>query len=410
MLRELLHGSGICTAVFLILALVLSAWMAFRQRGAAGLPGCGTGSGCHAAANSRWSKFFGLPVTVLGACIYLLTLIDWISAASISSFHPQIMRVALVTLAWIVVGAGVWFTLLQVLVIRRVCSFCELIHVLAVGAAAAILYNLGPHQMAGPVLASFGMLLLVGGQVLIKPTTYLLQSTREMGSTQEEECVPAIDSRVEAPASDEPVQILKDPKNDGRQISVLSGHVTLSLADWPILGDASAENVLVFLFDYTCAGCRHLHRLLDQARERYGKRLAVVDVPVPLSPSCNPGIKPRQASDPYACAYARLGLGVWIAKPDQYESYVRWILASGEEPPTLGLARQEAARLTGSDIFDPSAPDPDIDPRLHAGLAMYQKLEVPNIPALLFPHGVLNGHVSDVEELLQILNEPLGMR
>src|SRR5438105_4927749 len=105
------------------------------------LPGCGPASACDEVMAGRWSRVGPVPVSLAGSALYLAML-----AAAILS-HPAlrlpIWERAAASLAFtslLAIGAAVWFTALQILVIRRLCRWCLLTHGCATVAAIMALH------------------------------------------------------------------------------------------------------------------------------------------------------------------------------------------------------------------------------------------------------------------------------
>lgn len=134
---------------------------------------------------------------------------------------------------------------------------------------------------------------------------------------------------------------------------------------------------------------------------------AVMLVPVPQDPRCNPLIAKPDPRHANACKYARLALSLWAADWSKYAAFDRFMFDS-EEPPALGLARRRADELLGQAMFDPSVPDPDIDPSIAAGVELYKLVGSDRTPTVLTPAGFFAGRVTTTKELWKIL-EPAGV-
>jgi len=187
-----------------------------------------------------------------------------------------------------------------------------------------------------------------------------------------------------------------------RRITALGGKVTLEGGKWPVLGSLEAYCVLVYLFDYTCQNCRGLHRVLLEAMGEDEGAFAVMLVPVPHDPRCNPAIARPKLEHANACAYARLALSLWAADWTQYAAFDEFLFA-GEHPPALGLARARAAAMLGRAVFDPTVPDAEIDPVIREGIAVYESVGPERTPTVLMPKGSFTGRVTSTKELWKIL-------
>src|SRR5690606_25598991 len=94
------------------------------------LPGCGPGSAfdCGSVLASRWSKWFGLPVSALAMAMYLamLILVQWAQDAS-SLRCRRLAWLALVTASLGVLWSVAWFVGLQV-TMQQYCLYCMIAH------------------------------------------------------------------------------------------------------------------------------------------------------------------------------------------------------------------------------------------------------------------------------------------
>jgi len=295
-------------------AAVLSAWMLRRARGA-GLPGCGAGSPCDAVMQSRWSRWGPAPVTLPGTLVYLLAFSAAVIATATTSQTCLITEAGLVALAPLIAGAALWFMALQGLVIRRFCIYCTATHLLGVTLAGLVLTDKQTLQAAGVLLipiwllalpSIIGLAALIGGQVFLKPKQYAVTLARPV----QEPPTLSLPAPVRAPAAFTGAALPQARKPADGTISLLSGQIVLPADAGPILGLAPASRTLVFLFDYTCDVCHHLHDLLTELIARHPGDLAVMLLPVPSDPTCNPLITKRWTVHAGACAYARLAL--WV--------------------------------------------------------------------------------------------------
>ena len=109
---------------FLLLALAGAGYLATLSLTGSGIGGCGPGSGCHHVLSTRWAYWLGVPVSLPAFGLYLALL-----AATLAVTNPRLRQrerlwwqfIAGASLA--VVGAGLWFVLLQYAVIGSWCKF-----------------------------------------------------------------------------------------------------------------------------------------------------------------------------------------------------------------------------------------------------------------------------------------------
>src|SRR5438128_12252808 len=98
--------------------------------------GCAPDSGCDKVLHSRWARWLGLPVSAIALLVYggIFAGTLWLRR----KVPPPQQRAAwrwLIVCAVCVLGAAVWFAVLQALVLKSFCRFCMAAH--ACGAIAA---------------------------------------------------------------------------------------------------------------------------------------------------------------------------------------------------------------------------------------------------------------------------------
>ncbi len=101
-----------------MLGIGLTAYLTFAAWGAQAVAGCAAGSGCDLVLNSRWSRLFGLPVSLWGFLAYAsLAAIAWIRRADA---HWK--------LAWVVALFGVFYSIyltsVSLFELNAACPYC----------------------------------------------------------------------------------------------------------------------------------------------------------------------------------------------------------------------------------------------------------------------------------------------
>jgi protein-disulfide isomerase len=180
-----------------------------------------------------------------------------------------------------------------------------------------------------------------------------------------------------------------------------------------MIGSPDSPHIIVYLFDYTCSHCRAVHPILVQACQQLTNQLAVVCLPVSLSPQCNPFIPRMNAhATTNSCEYARLGLAVWRAKPEAQRQFDDWMFA-GVRPPPLEQAQEYAAQLVGADKLKSALADPWIqqqiltDCRLHR--TNWLAVDSSAMPQIIMGDAVSSGPINSVEHLQILLNRYMGI-
>jgi len=173
-------------------------WTSWQQADVAGCTG-GEGFGCDEVLGTSWSKWLGLPVSMLGGLTYVGILVfAWPAAKRPSGWSGTM----LLSLALIAAGAAVWFIGLQAFVLRYFCPYCMVVHSCGLLMPAAAWWllkqpaqtsnidqmrsllgvetgdaeevpsaSLSPFQpLIAAGVASVGLAVLIGGQTLFAPS------------------------------------------------------------------------------------------------------------------------------------------------------------------------------------------------------------------------------------------------
>ncbi|MEZ6064889.1 MAG: vitamin K epoxide reductase family protein [Planctomycetaceae bacterium] len=352
--------------------------------------GCGADSGCGDVLASRWSKLFGVPVSLLAAGVYLLVIVA-VSFVLRSGGRPAVDR------AWWLLSAAfgmiplsvLWFVGLQWLDVRAYCPWCLADHALGLLCVSSIWLaarSAGQRLLRGAGVAA-GVLGACGLMAL---------QWQFPGET------PAV-ARL-------PVGVDHDTgPGEDRAVAVLDGKLAFALDEVPHRGSPSAPHVLVVLFDYCCPHCRRTHADLVAGMAKYRGQYALALLPMPLSAECNRGEDETQERFRDSCELARLSLAVWRTQPERFAEFDAWLFEP-EWPRTAEAARSEAERLLGADALAEGLSDPWIDQRIAADVEGYIRSEVGTIPVLLSPGmpGMV-GRTSTTEELWEILERDLSL-
>ena len=159
----------ICTLCTVALAIsVYLAWTAFNMKE---VYGCGGGEvfDCGHVLHSKYSKIFGLPVSVPAAGLYASLL------ALLAFFRPSSPE-KLIKASWtgLTIGvssaalAALWFIGLQVFVLKHLCAYCLVAHSCGLLLAVLMLWKrpLGMKRMATLAMISVaGLAVLISAQV-----------------------------------------------------------------------------------------------------------------------------------------------------------------------------------------------------------------------------------------------------
>src|SRR6266498_36161 len=179
-----------------LVAMAMSAYLAWVTLSGGAVAGCGPDSGCDKVLHSRWAYWLGVPVSLGALAVYALIL--RLSVRLGRGTTPVVQRKAwsrLVPCALLVAGAAIWFVGLQVFVVQAVCPYCMVAHIS--GSLAALLLLLGAPLRPAPekpweldeqiflttrvfkrvaLIALAGLAGLVFGQLAHQPRTYRVKS------------------------------------------------------------------------------------------------------------------------------------------------------------------------------------------------------------------------------------------
>lgn len=160
-----------------------------------------------------------------------------------------------------------------------------------------------------------------------------------------------------------------------------------------------------------CAGssCRKPHRLLIQARRRYGNRIAVAMVVSPANGRCNSVWDSSSEQRNSACEFARLSLGLWKASPDKFENLENWIFGD-TEVRTLAESLEGVVRLCGRGPLMRALADPWVEQRLNGNLESFKLLRTEDrkLPILALEKRYLTGTPEEASQLFETFERVLN--
>ena len=380
-----------------LLAGAVAGYLAITSR--YGLPlGCGTGSGCSEVLQSRWAALFGVPVGYFALAAHLTFFAATFAATAAAPPLRAAGRFLLITCAGAIVGAAIWFGLLQAVALQAVCVWCMLDH--ALGSTAAIAacvwawQNALAESIAGRTPSRVAPALGTGLALAILLVLLQLGFSRSGSSLVR---LPAGQNADSGPGTD-------------RQIAVLGGDLTLTVRELPVLGSPDAEHLLVLLYDYACPHCRATHGYLTDGLDQYAGQYAVVLLPMPLDAKCNPTVEETEPRFEDSCELARLALAVWRASPDKFAQFDAWLYET-ESPRSAGEARAYAESLVDQSALDAALNDEWVTRRIDADVAAYQASGADQIPVLVSPGiDTVVGRPESADDLFALLEKELRLQ
>lgn len=412
-------------AVLGLSGLALTAYLAIGSWRGGAIAGCTHAGGCGQALHSSWAWWLGVPISALAAAIYLAVLTSIvITSCARTRQRQQVAWIALVAAAFTLIEAAVWCMYLLIFRLRTTCPYCTASHVLGAATAGLVLYGAGSlraipgsrarllrpsHWVSAALIATVGMVLLIGGQIVFPTATYALVNSSVLSATH---------TAKQSREGDDHSEVRPDPETgdfyhmrDGRRvIAPAFTDVVLDPQNTPVLGSPNAPHLLVFFFDYKCEACMQTHRLLHVARERFGEQIAVVMVTCPADRQCNPLFKNPAMQHPGACQYARLGLALWRASPQAFGQFDDWLLDFASAPP-LDVTLAKCIELVGRRALQAALAEPWVEQQLKQNVKFSEPVmrHFGGTPILMLDRQFMQGIPDDPEAFCEILERQLGI-
>ena len=375
-------------------ALSLSAWLTIEKMTGRvdSLVGCGQDGGCGNVLGSRWSVVFGvIPVSALSSLLY---------AGIIGSVFLRKAWVGWFRIfaAFLILAAAVWFTVLQLIVVKSICPRCMTMHGLGVALAVVILLQQlrKPGSSSGMVsacLAAFVSFLCLAGVQYFSP---------ELNTHR-------VDTEINLPDSGAAEVNDHHALGEGRLVSFFNGKKSYRVNMLPHLGDAEAPYVVVKYFDYTCSSCKEVHDKLERVQSDYGGKLTVIVLPVPLNRACNPHLPQGVKDHENACDLAKIALRVWLADPEKFAEFHDGLFDFYQQP--MEVVEAMAYSLVEASKMD-AVRDEDVEKLLSQNVRDYEAFvkKTPVMPKILMGNSILQGMPRDASTLEGLLKQHTGLR
>ncbi len=441
-------GVLVVIRVLLLVALGVSAYLAWTSLTHGVVAGCGPESDCDRVLNSKWSRWFGVPVSVFALVVDTVAL--WSTFALRGPAPDGRRRGALIgaAAAMMILGAGLWFIALQLFSVG-ICPYCMTAHGAGVIAAVLLLATLGKAGGAtagawkrASAAASAALLVLIAGQAAQKPPTGRATRILTAVNNVPPRAVATVTNRPAvppAPTSSPPVVVQVPPTNPPapapapvratnaprqsitpqgvavaamqRPFRFYEGVFALDLQDVPTIGSPAAPHAIISLFDYSCHHCRLTHPALHEVQRQFSNELVIVSLPMPLDGQCNHTVKRTPRAHTNACAYARVGLTVWRANREKHREFDDWMM-TGTEPPSMADCVQRATALVGSNAFVTALQDGWVERQLQFDIAVYDlayRQQHGSMPQIIVGPTVFEG-TARPEDILKLLAQHLGLK
>ena len=382
-------GSILAVRLLMAGAVAIACYLLWVSLHGTGVAGCGPESICDKVLQSRWSRWFGVPVSALALPLYLIVFGStfWLRPST-----PSVQQRAawhwLLPCSVAMAGAAIWFTIVQAFLIKGFCPFCTTAHGCALAAAAILLYS-APFQNPPEKARQQEKQVFVPPAMAKKLTFFALGGLALFVAGQ-----------------------LAPVPHREYVVKIFDGKVQMDLREVPVIGRIEAPYTMVSLFDYTCHHCRIMHAHLMEAHRKFSNELAIINLPMPLSEKCNHNVKRSTKAQVYACDYARLGLAVWRADRKAQMQFDDWMFAP-DLPPPLSEAKQYASQIAGLVAMEAALKDPWIDRQIQRDVSIYETNYVRglgNMPQLIIGTNVTSGNFSKVDQLYRLLADNLGLK
>ena len=381
--------------LLLLIALAVSSYLLYHSLAGGGqLAGCGADSAfdCESVLASKWSKVWEIPTSALAIAVYVITLG---SLNLVKRPNAALAKLIAGICAMSIIGSGVWFTYLQLGVLKTICIWCMTAHITGLLGSILILLAIPKPQRLLSLVGIMPVLAMLSIQINTKEITHTVQTI--------ETTVPSA-----AATTSDTSQTTDGQIRIGRnQVLLMGNRVAIDPHKHPVLGSPDAKEFLMYLFDYTCPHCRALHGNLKQAIERYGDQLAIIALPMPLNSDCNPLVSKNEDRHQDACSLAILALAVYKSLPEQFAAYDSWLI---DTVPDAATARTKAIELFGSEAaLDKAIADPWIAKEIERDVKLYELSGGGVIPKLIGKNTLIAGRPGDVLDLYDLLEDELGL-
>ena len=425
-----------------LVALVTSSYLAWASMTSSAVAGCGGGSvfDCSHVLHTRWSTVLSIPVSIPAIVIHV-TVLGLLLMRPASTAHRRTQMASLGFASLAAGAAAIWFIYLQIFVIRHLCPYCLVAHTAGIILASIFLWEqpVGPRSLKWiglSVIASVALLatlqLTADGQQSYETihhttTPELDGTTSNSNNFSNEEAdlfAPPVSAQLHTslkniikqinpqtllclgtgmanPASLFLAEVQADSGTSTKAVEILGG-LKLATDAWPLIGEPDAELVFVQMFDYTCPHCRKTHESLKAAETKYGDRLAVISLPVPLDGKCNPTVRSTAASHGEACEIAKLAIAVWATDHQQFTEFHNFLF---ESQPNYAQAMVKAESMLDKTMLGSVLSSSLPGDYVQKHITLYQKAGAGQIPKLLFPKTTTVGAIESKEAMIRLIEQ-----
>lgn len=245
------------------------------------------------------------------------------------------------------------------------------------------------------------MLNMISAQSLFLSSNALLIAPPTQQATDGSATSKGSASKPEQPVQAKPNQAAK---KSGRLVPMNGGSIKLKAADWPLIGDPDAKHAFIELFDYTCEHCRATNKAIETAKQKLGKDLAVLVLPVPMNQTCNPLIKTSMPAHAESCELSRLAIAVWRVDSEKFKEFHQWMF-QGETAPTYSQAFAKASEWVGTEELNKELANSVCSQYVGRNVELYKRTGGGAIPKMVFKQTTIVGEFTSGDSLTDLIKE-----
>ncbi len=353
-------------------AMVLSCIMLYQSLASSPVIGCDGSSSCNQVLSSDWSKIFGLiPVSAIALSAYLVILICVICVNRFEDgAFRELIWCLMILLSAAIIGSALWFTYIQIFILKAFCPYCMSAHA------------------AGCIMA---VLILAKARKIKKKWIPFILGMAAAGLMAGIQLISIEDYRYD----------------DGVAVSALPA---INLDKTPVIGESNAEKTIILLYDYQCSHCREIHEILPEVASEM--KISFALCPTPLSFVCNPFV-PLGDVDRFrgSCELSRLAIALYSIDQKAFKQFDKWLFSSEQgsrwSPRSVADAEKTAISLVGEEQLREALSSPWIEDYFRLAFELFGRTsdsERSAIPRMIFDNKWVVPQAKDAQGLKEIIS------
>ena len=214
-----------------LIAVALSAYLAWSTWHQQTLLGCGgEGANCEEVIETRWGKWFGIPVSAAGVLVYSAI---FLLSFSMRKHASRNQWLALIFFSVLASASALWFICLQIFEIKSYCYYCMAVHACGL-TIALIVFNKAPLRRLNIQVALATILAGIAAVVVLAAGQFKISDDLPLPVTEPNETTPQVSEPQEIPSH--------------RKVILAKGKLWFSLGDFPFIGRGDASQFRGTLF------------------------------------------------------------------------------------------------------------------------------------------------------------------